>query len=141
MAISKVSTAEFVFHGAAEAPRGAGGRAAGDSAGRAALREQLARLEATTGLDAQAEARARAIHKAQLWTVLSEHLTGNPALVLAVMELEHLDEVSLSFLHFLARRGSIVLSNFLISGRGLSHARGRAWSPGRLHPQRPWVGG
>ena len=68
MAISKVSTAESVFCGAAEAPRGAGARDAGEGngAGRAVLREQLARLEAATGLDGQAEARARAIRKAQL---------------------------------------------------------------------------
>ena len=68
MAISEVSTAESAFHGAAEAPRGAGARAAGEERGaaRATLREQLARLEAVTGLDAQAEARARAIRKAQL---------------------------------------------------------------------------
>ena len=100
MAISEVSTAESVFHRVTEAPRGAGARAAREEngVGRAALREQLARLEAATGLDAQAEARARAIRKAQLWTVLREHLAGNPALVLAVTELEHLDEVSSSFL-------------------------------------------
>ena len=96
MAISEVSTAESVFHGAAEAPRGSGTRAAGEEHGarRAGLREQLARLEAATGLDAQAEARARAIHKAQLWTTLREQLVGNPALVMAVKELEHLDAVS-----------------------------------------------
>ena len=58
------------------------------------MREQLARLEAATGLDAQAEARARAIRKAQLWTVLREQLDDNPALVLAVTELEYLDAVS-----------------------------------------------
>ena len=96
MVISEVSTAESAFHGAAEAPRGAGAQAAGEEhgAGRAALREQLAHLEAATGLNAQAEARARAIRKAQLWAVLREQLAGNPALVLAVTELEHLDEVS-----------------------------------------------
>ena len=72
MAVSEVSTAESAFCGVAEAPKGAGARAAGEEngAGRAALREQLARLEAATGLDAQAEARARAIRKAQLWTTL-----------------------------------------------------------------------
>ena len=66
MEISKVLTAESVFRASAEAPRGAGARAAGDCAARAALREQIARLEAATGLDAQAEAIARAAHKAQL---------------------------------------------------------------------------
>ena len=54
MAISEVSTAESAFHEAAEVPRGAGARSAGEEngVGRAALREQLARLEAAIGLDA-----------------------------------------------------------------------------------------
>ena len=98
MAISEVSTAESAFRGVAEAPRGAVARAAGDGVGRAALHEQIARLVAATGLDAQAEAMARAVRKAQLWTILREHLADNPALVQAVTELEHLDEVSSSFL-------------------------------------------
>ena len=78
--------------------REAGARAAGEGRGaaRAALRELLARLEAATGLDAKAEARARAIHKAQLWATLKEQLASNPALILAVTELEHLDAVSSS---------------------------------------------
>ena len=56
MAIFEVSMVESAFCGAAEAPRGAGARATGEErgAGRAALHEQLARLEAATGLDAQA---------------------------------------------------------------------------------------
>ena len=51
MAISEVSTAESVFRGAAEAPKRAGARATGEenAAGQAALREQLARLEAPLG--------------------------------------------------------------------------------------------
>ena len=93
-----------------------------ETARRAALREQLARLEAATGLDAQAEAMARAARKAQLWNILREHLADKPALVQAVTELEHLDEVSSSFLHLLVRCGSLVLSNLLVSGRGLSYA-------------------
>ena len=90
--------AKSAFRGAAEVPRGAGAQAAGEErgAGRAVLREQLACLEAAIGLDAQAEARGRAIRKAQLWTILREQLVGNPALVLSVTELEHLDAVSLS---------------------------------------------
>ena len=94
MAISEVSTAESAFRGAAEAPRGAGARAAGEEhvAGRAALCEQLACLGAATGLDAQAG--ARAIRTAHLWTILREQLAGTPAVVLAVMKLEHLDTVS-----------------------------------------------
>ena len=67
------------------------------------MRKQLARLEAATCLDAQAEARARAIRKAQLWTTLREQLVGNPALVLAVTELEHLDAVSSSSPSFSCR--------------------------------------
>ena len=68
MAISEMSTVESVFHGAAEAPRGAGARAAGEDRGamHAALHEQLARLQAAMGLDAQEEARAKAMRKAQL---------------------------------------------------------------------------
>ena len=66
MAVSDVSTAESAFRGAAEAPRGAGARAARDGAARAALREQIARLQAATGLNAQVEAMARAARKAQL---------------------------------------------------------------------------
>ena len=66
MAVSDVSMAESAFRGAAEAPRGAGAQAAGDGAARAALREQIARLEAATGWNAQVEAMARAARKAQL---------------------------------------------------------------------------
>ena len=68
MVISEVSTVESAFHEAVEAPRGAGAQATEEEhgAGRAALREQLVRLEAATGLDAHAEARSKAICKAQL---------------------------------------------------------------------------
>ena len=66
MAVSDVSTAESAFHGAAEVPRGAGARAAGDGAARAALREQIARLVTATGWNAQVEAMSRAARKAQL---------------------------------------------------------------------------
>ena len=100
MAVSDVSTAESAFRGAAEAPRGAGARSAGDDATRAALHEQIARLEAAMGLDAQVEAMARAARKAQLWNILREHLADNPVLVQAVSELERLDEVSPSFLSY-----------------------------------------
>ena len=80
MAVSDVSTVESAFHGAAEAPRGAGARAAGDGAARAALREQIVRLEAATGWNAQVEAMSRAAHKAQLWNILREHLADDPPL-------------------------------------------------------------
>ena len=94
MAVSDLSTAESAFRGAAEAPRGAGARAAGDGAARTALREQIARLEATTGWKAEVEAMSRAARKAQLWNILREHLGDDPALVQAVSELERLNEVS-----------------------------------------------
>ena len=97
MAVSDVSMAESAFRGAAEAPRGAGARAAGDGAASAALREQIACLEAATGWNAQVEAMSRAALKAQLWNILREHLADDPALVQAVSELERLDEVSPSF--------------------------------------------
>ena len=105
MAISEVSTVESVFRGAAEAPKRAGGRAAGEDHGaaRAALHEQLARLQAATGPDAQEEAMARAMRKAQLWATRKVQLAGNPALAQAVEELEHLNMVSSTFLLFLAR--------------------------------------
>ena len=95
MAISDVSTAESAFCGAAEAPRGAGARAAGDGATRAVVREQVARLEAATGWGAQVEAMSRAARKTQLWNILREHMADDPALVQAVSELERLDEVNL----------------------------------------------
>ena len=97
MAVSDVSTAESAFRGTAEAPKGAGARAAGDGAARAALREQIARLEAATGWNAQVEAMSRAARKAQLWNILREHLADDPALVQAVSELEHLEKVGPSF--------------------------------------------
>ena len=97
MAVSDVSTAESAFRGAADAPRGAGARAARDGAACVAY-EQIARLEAATGLNAQVEAMARAARKAQLWNILREHLANDPALVQAVSELERLDKVSPSFL-------------------------------------------
>ena len=78
MAVSDVSTVESAFCGVAEAPRGAGARAAGDGATRAALREQIARLEAATGWNAQVEAMSRAARKAQLWNILREHLADDP---------------------------------------------------------------
>ena len=48
MARSEMSTAESAFHGAAEAPKGAGAQAAGDgdSAARAAFVDKLAHLAA-----------------------------------------------------------------------------------------------
>ena len=61
---------------------------------RAALREQIARLEAATGWNAKVEAMSRADRKVQLWTILKERLAGDPTLVQAVSELERLDEVS-----------------------------------------------
>ena len=105
MVISDVSTAESAFCGAVEAPREAGARAVGEGRGpsSAALHEQLARLQAATGPDAQEEAVARAMHKAQLWATLNEQLVGNPALAQAVEELEHLDMVSSTSLLFLVR--------------------------------------
>ena len=50
----EMSTAEAAFHGVAEAPRGAGSRAAGEGRGaaRAALTEKIARLWAASGPDA-----------------------------------------------------------------------------------------
>ena len=87
MAVSDVSMADSAFRGMAEAPRGAGARPARDSAVCAVLREQMARLEAAMGLNAQVEAMAKAARKAQLWNILREHLADNPVLVQAVSAL------------------------------------------------------
>ena len=109
MAVSDVSTAESAFRGAAEAPRGAGARAAGDGATRAVLREQVARLEAATGWGAQVEAMSRAARKTQLWNILREHVADDPALVQAVSELERLDEVNLPPRSSLGQMQDVVL--------------------------------
>ena len=125
---------ESAFHGVAEAPRGAGARAAGDGAARAALREQVARLEAATGWGAHVEAMSRAARKTQLWNILRERVADDPALVQAVSELERLDEVSLPPCSSLGQmRGAIPERPLRISGRGSSHARGCAWPAGHLH--------
>ena len=141
MTVSDVSTAESAFRGTAEAPRGAGARATGDGAARAVLREQIARLEAATGWNAQVEAMARAARKAQLWNILREHLADDPALVQAVSELERLDEVSPSSCPPSGQMRGAGSEQFFFSGRGLGHARGCAWPSGHIHPQRPWEGG
>lgn len=95
MARLEVSTAESVFHGAAEAPRGAGARATGEGGGaaRAVLSDQIAHLAAVLGPGAQEEARVRAIRKAHLWAALREQTAGTPALARVVEELETLDLV------------------------------------------------
>ena len=141
MAASDVSMAESAFPGVAEAPRGAGARAAGDGATRVALREQITRLETTTGWNAQVEAMSRAAHKTQLWNILREHVADDPALVQAVSELERLDEVSPSSRPSFGQMQDAVPERFYFSGRGSGHARGCAWPSGHLHPQRPWEGG
>ena len=124
MAISDVSTVESVFRGAADAPRRAGARAAGEDRGpaRAALHEQLAHLQAATGPDTKEEARARAMRKAQHWATLKEQLAGNLALAQAVEELEHLNMVSSSSLLFLAWPQPMSSKHFLVSGREPGHA-------------------
>ena len=102
LAKSEMSTVESAFHGAAEAPRGAGAQAAGGG-GAAAFADQIAHLPAVSGPDAQEEARVRATRKAHLWATLQEQTAGIPALARIVEELEALDWVSaaifLSFFH------------------------------------------
>ena len=104
MAKSEMSTAESVFHGAAETPRGAGVRAAGDGEGasRAAFADKLVHLAAVSGPDAQEEATVRATRKAHLWDTRREQTAGIPALARIVEELEALDwlSVAIFFLSF-----------------------------------------
>ena len=116
MAVSDVSTAESAFRSAVEAPRGAGTRAAGDGATRAALRKQIARLEAATGWNAQVEAMSRAARKTQLWNILRERLADDPALVQVVSELERLDEVSPSSRPSFGQMQDAVPEQFFSSG-------------------------
>ena len=87
------STATSVFRGAAEAPRGAGARAAEDEevVSRPAVARDLSRLAAITGPAAQAEARARDIRRAHLMATLKERTAGTPGLSPLWAELEALE--------------------------------------------------
>ena len=96
MAVSDVSTAESAFRGAAEAPRGAGARAAGDGATRARPRKSLVfpavhRIAGSAAMDASAAVvlRKDAI-KEGLWKIALGDLT----LLVLLRELDDVLKVS-----------------------------------------------
>ena len=101
MVISDVSTMESVFHGAAEPPRGAGARAAGEGRG-AALRPRQSLVFPTVGqiagsaaMDAFATLALRkdAI-KEDLWRIALD----NPVLLALLRELDGVREVGCGLL-------------------------------------------
>ena len=97
MAISEVSTAESASHGAAEAPRGAGARAAGEENGaRMRPRQSLVfpavgQIAGPASMDASTTIALRkdAI-KEGLWKIT----LGNPALLALLHELDGVLDVS-----------------------------------------------
>ena len=94
MAISEVSTAESVFRGAAEAPRGAGARAAGDGARmrphQSLVIPAVGQITGPAAMDASAAIALRkdAI-KEDMWRIS----LGNPALLALLHELDGVLEV------------------------------------------------
>ena len=88
--------AESAFRGAAEAPRGAGARAAGDGAARARPRKSLVfpavgRIAGSAAMDASATVALRKdVIKEGLWRIAS----GNPAFLALPRELDDVLEVS-----------------------------------------------
>ena len=96
MSFSGTSTAASVYLGAAEAPREAGARAAGEEeevASRSALAKGISRLAAISGPAAQ-EARVRALRRAQLHAALREKTAGIPGAPALWSELEAIEQVS-----------------------------------------------
>ena len=81
MSFSGTSTAASVCLGAAEAPREARARAAGEEeevASRSTLAKGISRLAAISGPAAQEEARVRALRRAQHLAALREKIVGIP---------------------------------------------------------------
>ena len=96
MAIFDVSTAESAFRGAAEAPRGAGARAAGEERG-AAMRPHhslvfpaVGQIAGSAAMDASA---ALALRKDAIKEDLWRIALGNPALLALLHELDGVLEV------------------------------------------------
>ena len=111
ISLSGTSTAASVFRGAAEAPRGAGSRAAEEEevVSRPPVVRDVERQAAITGPAAQAEARARDIRRAHLMATLRERTAGTPGLSPLWAELEALDQVNTrAFLISCADRKSVV---------------------------------
>ena len=88
MSFSGTSTVVSVHQGAAEAPRGAGARAAGEED------EVVSRLATIFGPAAQEEARGRALHRAQLMAALKEKTAGIPGASVLWAKLEVIEQVS-----------------------------------------------
>ena len=97
MSFSGTSTAASVCLGAAEAPREAGTRAAGEEeevASRSALAKGISCLAAISSLEAQEEARVRTLRRAQLLAALKEKTAGIPGASALWSELEAIEQVS-----------------------------------------------
>ena len=97
MSFSGTSTAASVHRGAAEAPRGAGARAAGEEdevVSRLALAMGVSRLATISGPAAQEEARVRALRRAQLLAALKVKTAGIPEASVLWAELEVIEQVS-----------------------------------------------
>ena len=97
MSFSGTSTAASVCLGAAEVPREAGARAAGEEeevVSRSALAKGISRLADISGPAAQEEAWARALRRAQLLVALKEKTVGIPGASVLWSELEAIEQVS-----------------------------------------------
>ena len=87
MSFSGTSMAASVHQGAAEAPRGAGGRAKGEEdevVPCLALTMGVLRLATISGPAAQEEARVRALRRAQILAALKEKTAGIPGSIRAL---------------------------------------------------------
>ena len=97
MSFFGTSTAASVCLGAAEAPREAGARAAGEEeevVSCPALAKGISRLVAISGPTAQEEARMRALRRAQFLAALREKTAGIPGAPALWSELEAIEQVS-----------------------------------------------
>ena len=93
--------AASVCLGAAEAPREAGARAAGEEeevASRSALAKGISCLAAISGPAAQEEARERALRRAQLLAALKERTAGIPEVSQLWEEFDAIEQVSVVLL-------------------------------------------
>ena len=98
MSFSGTSMAASVCLGAAEAPRGAGARAArevDEVVSCFALAKGISRLATISGPAAQEEARVRALRRAQLLAALKEKTAGIPEASLLWNEVEAIEQVSI----------------------------------------------
>ena len=97
MSFSETSSAVSMCPGAAEAPREAGGRAAGEEeevASRSALAKGISRMAAISGPAAQEEARVRALRRAQLLVAFKEKTAGILGASVLWSKLKAIEQVS-----------------------------------------------